>query len=231
MVSRLEKEMNGREGLQTVVVWMGVVVGCGLFAGSCGGPKPIRHYQLEAISEAIESRSTQEAPELTVAVEDFSTGASYDEQRIVYRADEYRIDYYHYHRWGAPPGMIVADALRSVYRKTGAFESVVGAYTARADVVLSGRVLALEEVDESSDKWYGRVALDLRLRDAATGELLWTDTVEKRRVLAEQSPKGLARGISEALTEIGLESVGTIAKVGQEAVRKRRREASERQSE
>lgn len=210
--------------------WWVVLVGFILTATSCGGPKQIRHYQPEVITDAVEARSTKTASDLTVAVENFSAGAVYDEQRMVYRTDSYRVDYYHFHRWGAPSGMIVGEALRNVYRQSGAFESVVGAYTTRADVVVSGRVLALEEVDVSKNEWKGHVALDMRIRDAATGELLWSETVRKRKTLAEQSPVGLARAVSEALTEIGLESVGPIVKHGREAVRKRRREQESNQS-
>lgn len=218
------------ENTRTFAGALAAVVGVVLVAVACGGPQRIRHYHPEVPKDAVKARSTKSAPDLTIAVEDFSAGAAYDEQRIVYRAENYRIDYYHFHRWGAPPGMIVGETLRDVYRKSGAFESVVGAYTTRADVVLSGRVLALEEVDVNKKKWVGHVALDLRLRDAATGELLWTEIVEKRKPLAEQSPKGLARAVSEALTEIGLESVDAIARNGQEAVRKRRREEREQSS-
>jgi len=212
------------ESTQTRASGLAAVVGAMLFVAACSGPQRIHHYQPSVAEDTLEGRSTGSASAVTLAVEDFSTGAAYDEQRIVYRSNEYRIDYYHFHRWGAPPGMVVGETLRNVYRSTGAFESVVGAYTTRADVVLSGRVLALEEVDVSNDKWVGHVALDVRLRDAATGELLWTETVRKRKTMSEQSPKGLTRAVSDALTEIGVESIDKIASAAKEAVRKRRRE-------
>lgn len=209
---------------------LAAAVGAIVFVAACGGPQKIRHYKPEVAEDTLEGRSTGSASGVTLAVEDFSAGSAYDEQRIVYRKSDYRIDYYHFHRWGAPPGMVVGETLRNVYRSTGAFDSVVGAYTSRADVVLSGRVLALEEVDVNKNKWVGHVALDLRLRDAATGELLWTETVRKKKTMSEQSPKGLARAVSDALTEIGVESIDKIASAAKEAVRKRRREQEKSES-
>ena len=38
-------------------------------------------------------------------LESLETEAGYDDERIVYRTTPYRLDYYQYHRWSAPPGV------------------------------------------------------------------------------------------------------------------------------
>lgn len=201
--------------------WLAAVVL--LFVGtSCGGSQRIHHYQPEVVTENLGSASRGTSSDIILAIEDFSAGSAYDERRIVYREKDYRFDYYHFHRWAAPPGMLVSDTLREVYRRTGAFRSVVGGYAARADVILAGRVIALEEVDKDKKNWIGRVVLDLRLRDAKSGELLWSSTVSREKKLEKQNPRGLAAAISRALTDIGIETAADIVQMGKQSIRQRR---------
>lgn len=186
---------------------------------ACGGAQPIHHYQPNVVSGEVDGQSS--SGDLVLAIEDFSAGSAYDEKRIVYRKNDYRFDYYHYHRWASTPGLLVSDALREVYRSTGAFRAVVGGYDSRADVVLSGRVVAFEEVDESKDKWFGRVVLDLRLRDARTGELLWNDLLRRKVPVEKKSPEGLTAALSRGLTDIGVTTADNLVKVGQKATRRK----------
>lgn len=180
----------------------------GLVGSGCGGPKPIHHYEPQVLTQDIQGASTPRS-DLVLAIEDFSAGSAYDEQRMVYRSADYRFDYYHFHRWAAPPGMLVSDSLREVYRETGAFRSVVGGFDSRADIILSGRVIAFEEIDRE-EGWFGRVVINLRVRDSRTGELLWNDTLEREKPLPEQTPHGLAAAISQGLTEIGIATTSDI---------------------
>jgi ABC-type uncharacterized transport system auxiliary subunit len=196
-----------------------VVLGLIVLAASCSSP-PIRHYQPEVYAKHL-TQADQTAENVVLAVQDFSAGAAYDEQRIVYRKGRYRFDYYHYHRWAAPPGMLVADLLRQVYAGTDAFQAVVGGYSSGADAVLSGQVIALEEVDVNKEKWLGRVVLDLHLRDAHTGELLWNEIVKQEHTMTRQSPTGLTAALSAAITKIGSETAGTLARLARESKKTR----------
>ena len=191
-----------------------------VLAVGCSSPQPIRHYEPEVVAQQVQS-VTQPPSDVILAVEDFSAGTAYDEQRIVYRADQYKFDYYHFHRWAAPTGQLVSDTLREVYRQTGAFKTVVGGYATQADVVLSGRVISLEEVDQSKKRWFGRVVVNIRLRDAKTGELLWNDTMRVKQSMTDQSPDGLAAAISKALTKIGVDTTPKIVQYGKKSVRHR----------
>jgi ABC-type uncharacterized transport system auxiliary subunit len=197
------------------VVW--VCAAIALSGWACGGAQPIHHYQPNVVSGEVDSQGS--SGDLVLAIEDFSAGSAYDEKRIVYRKSDYRFDYYHYHRWASTPGLLVSDALREVYRSTGAFQAVVGGYDSRADVVLSGRVVAFEEVNKSKKEWLGRVVLDLRLRDARTGELLWNDLMRREVPVKNQSPEGLTAALSRGLTDIGVTTADNLVKVGKKATR------------
>ena len=122
-----------------------------------------------------------------------------------------RLDYYDYHRWSSAPGVMIAAYLQGALASTGAFHSVVRDPTTSTAVVVGGRVVALEEIDVDPKHWVGRVALELTIGDARTGERLWAHTYDQREPLAERSPAGLARAVGIAMQRIVREATPEIA--------------------
>ena len=123
--------------------------------GGCAGKLPeTRFYQLAA--------SPTKAPatgDVTLVLETLSTDPGYDDDRIVYRANPYRLDYYQYHRWSASPGAMVGNYLEKAFESSGKFRAVVRELSLDAPAVLGGRVIAIEEVDTSKTSWRGRIAV------------------------------------------------------------------------
>ena len=169
-----------------------------VFAAACGSsPPPVRYYQI-AVPEAKPAGQG----EGILAVERIRADAAYDDARIVYRESPHRLDYYHYHRWSSPPGMMLSDYLRVAYDQSGHFGSVVSGFSDDADAILGGRLMAFEEVNETEDRWLARVRLELRLRDAKTGELLWSSVITETEPLEEHEPEGLAKALGVAMDRI-----------------------------
>lgn len=179
-----------------------IAMSSGCHLASCRSTPPIKNYQPEVADEQLES-SSETPSSVVLAVEDFSANAAYDEQRIVYRTNRVQINYYHYHRWAAPPGLLVSDVLKQVYRQSNRFRAVLGGFDSRADVVLGGRVIRFEEFDTSESDWQAQVVMELRLRDASTGDLLWDKQWTDSLNLEDQSPLGLAQAMGRVLTRIG----------------------------
>lgn len=178
-----------------------------LAALACGGRLPeTRYYQLAAPSGGV-ARTPAGA---SLAIEPLETDPAYDDERIVYRLTPYRLDYYHYHRWSAPPGTLVADYLERAFEHSGRFRSVSRAERA-APTTLGGRVIALEEVDQSPTAWVGRVVVELTLTDNATGTVLWSEQYEETEPLDSQSPEGLAKALSLALHRIAHRALPVVA--------------------
>lgn len=173
------------------------VFGSGPAAGCGNSPPPVRYYQVE-----LPEGEGKNAGEGVLAVERLGADAAYDEARIVYRENPYRLDYYHYHRWSAPPGIMLSDYLRLAYGETGLFDSVVSDFGEGVDGVLGGRVMALEEVNKTEEEWLARIRLELELRDARTGELLWTQMITETEPLEAQEPEGLARAVAKVMERI-----------------------------
>lgn len=192
--------------MRTLACWLAL----GL-ASACASTPPETHYYQLVVSRP--PKPTPPSTDLVLAIEPLAVDGAYATDRIVYRRSRYRLDYYHYHRWSAPPSLALAEYMRQAYARTSLFARVtVEPTAAQRTATLGGRILALEEVDESDTRWLGRVALELVLFDPTTEQPLWSGTFLEEEVLAEQSPEGLARAISVALGRIVHQSSGPIAR-------------------
>ena len=177
--------------------WLAAVLGVG-FATACGGGRaPDTHYY-DLASNA--RRHAAAGPVLSI--EPLSAEEPYDDERMVYRENPYRVDFYHYHRWSASPGAVVSRHLERALDASGRFSAVLGDDAKDAAYVLGGRLLALEEVDVSKRRWLAHVALELHLRDAATGDIVWSKKLEETEPVARQSPEGVARALSRAMDRV-----------------------------
>lgn len=165
-------------------------------AGCAGRTPPTRYYDLAMPPIGAHA----EGP--VIVLEPLATDEGYDDERIVYRTGPYRLDYYDYHRWSAPPGVMVGNYLARGLERSGLFRGVVREVTRDAKVVLDGRVAAIEEVDVSKRAWVGHIVVELRLVDTETGDRLWADQFEESEPLLRQTPEGLAEAISTAMGRI-----------------------------
>ncbi|MDQ3364880.1 MAG: PqiC family protein [Myxococcota bacterium] len=172
----------------------------------CGGKVPeTRYYQLAPPTGATRTG------EAILVLESMSTDAAYDDERIVYRTTPYRLDYYQYHRWSSSPGVMIGNYLEQALEKSGRFRAVVREVTDQAPVTLSGRVVAIEEVDVSKGRWLGRIVLELTLAEARTGKVLWSEQFEETEPLANQDPEGLAHALSKIMGRIASRAAPMIA--------------------
>jgi len=187
---------------------MRLVLAALIAAAACGGSTPqVRYYQL-ATPPAEAAKSTGDK---VLVVEALASDGAYDDERIVYRNNPYRLDYYNYHRWVATPGVLVGGYLEKALSRTGNFKAVLREQTADTSLVLGGRINAIEEVDRDPKHWVGRISLELTLTDPKTGDVVWAQPFEETEPLPVQNPEGLARAISIALDRIAQRAAPQIA--------------------
>jgi ABC-type uncharacterized transport system auxiliary subunit len=205
-----------------------------LVLSACGGKlAETRYYQLAAPGTSGRLAGPGATPGTpgsmpgklagdVLVVEPLTTDAGYDDERIVYRTTPFRVDYYQYHRWTSAPGVMVGNYLERALENSGKFRAVVREPTPDAPLVLSGRVLAIEEVDRSTAAWFARIVLELTLSDARTGEALWTEQREETEPLAQRTPEGLAAALSTAMSRIVARAAPVIADLADRQLRVRR---------
>jgi ABC-type uncharacterized transport system auxiliary subunit len=189
-------------------------ISCALLAACAARIPETSYYRL--VPPVATLAPEREPDGVVLVVDELRVDTAYDDDRIAYRTSPYRLDYYEYHRWSAPPGLLVSDFLRSAYAKTGEFDRVVRELEPEAQVILSGRVIALEEIDRTELHWFGNVEIELELRDADTSRVLWSTRIHERESLDERSPEGLARATSRALRRAVARTAPEIARAAQE---------------
>ncbi|HEY6179623.1 MAG TPA: ABC-type transport auxiliary lipoprotein family protein, partial [Kofleriaceae bacterium] len=89
---------------------------------ACSGTIPATHYYQLATPATPAPRATGTS---VLAIEPLSSDSAYDDERIVYRVDPVRLDYYQYHRWSSAPGSMVSGYLQQALARSGLFRSVV----------------------------------------------------------------------------------------------------------
>ena len=181
--------------------WM-LLLGALVALSACGSSAPETRYYQMSLAETPLSQTKEARGELSLSVDYMSADPAYDDTRMVYRKSPYQLDYYHYHRWSSPPSMMVSDMLRDAIEATGDFRLVTNGFVAGADVLLRGRLLALEEVDVSESQWRARVVLDLQLQDVRSGLVIWSSRARQEVDVADRTPEGVARALSQAIAEI-----------------------------
>ncbi|MBC7973613.1 MAG: membrane integrity-associated transporter subunit PqiC, partial [Myxococcales bacterium] len=175
---------------------------------ACGGKLPDTRYYTLAPATG-EGRGGDGV----LVLESLRTDSAYDDDRIVYRTTPFRLDYYQYQRWSSAPGVMVGNYLEQALERSGKFHAVVRELTPDAPVILTGRVLAIEEVDKSKTEWHGRIVLELRLTDARTGTSLWSKQIEETEPLRQQTPEALAAALSIAMSRIVTQTIPEIAEL------------------
>lgn len=197
-----------------------LVIAATLAASSCTRPD-IRYYRLD-MDETLLPHSENDG-KVVLSVETLVGDAAFEDQRIVYRKSAHRLDYYYYHRWTAPPGVMVSDFLREAYETSGHFRTVVSGFSPEAPVFLNGRVIAFEEVDVGKKEWVARVKLDLHLRSAESGDIVWSRTITEEEPVDELTPEGLAAALSRAVTRIVVDTAPEFAAIGARIAERRTR--------
>lgn len=178
-----------------------------LALSACAGKTPeTRFYQLAAPKTAPADNAG-----VALVIDTLDTEGAYDDERMVYRVTPYRLDYYNYHRWSAAPGALVSNYLEQAFEASCRFRAVTREHNPAAPVTLSGRVIALEEIDKSKTEWIGHVVIELTLVDNTTGDVIWSQQYEENEPLPEQKPEGLAKAMSKALDRIAQRALPIIS--------------------
>ncbi len=171
---------------------------------ACPAVPTSRYYQLRGPGDAADAANvaarTDDGPSLGVL--EFRVDPPYDQDRIVYRvgADAAEVGFYAYHRWAAPLSRMLPAVVAGALADLPGLGRVEPARPGgRYDVLLDGRLLALEEVDGGGLASV-RVSLMLRLEDA-DGTELWSGSVAGSSSASTDEVGELVEEINRVLVE------------------------------
>ncbi len=176
-----------------LIVCSAVLAGCSVFTSR----PPVQYYTL-----ALAVPDSPPGPgQTSVVVQPFAVRDPYNQERIVYRVSPYRIDFYNYHQWAAPPGELVTDWTRRYLAGTGLFAKVLPTAGGRADLELGAVIYELEEIDEG-ETWQAALRIDFWLTRTAQRNPIWSGSYMSSTRAAKRNPEAFVAAMSGSLADI-----------------------------
>ncbi len=187
--------MRARLGL--IALTLITLTGC--FFGKAPETK---YYLLDYIPTPPKERLDKGFYPFVLRVKDPVISEAYRRAQIVYRQSAHQMQFYSYHLWAVDPERMVGDLLVKHLRAGRLFQNVTRSVEEfEPDFVLSTELQAIEEYD-FQDQWYAHLALEFRLEEGKTGQVIWKKPFDLRRKVSQQEPVYLVRELSALLESV-----------------------------
>jgi len=197
-----------------LVIAAGGLTGCASLLPVPAGHRPVATYLLAPVLPAEAARRGR-GPTVLVSPPDALPG--YATSSMAYMKERYRLEYYAYHQWVAPPAAMLRPLLAAALRSQRDVGAVVtrDSAAALADLRLDTSILYLYQ-DFRTHPSRGSVALAVRLVGLRPGSVLATRVFEAEVAAPADDPYGGVVAINRALARL----LPEIARfVGNEAVK------------
>jgi ABC-type uncharacterized transport system auxiliary subunit len=149
-----------------------VLLLCVILSG-CGAARPSKYYQLTIPGDNNADPPGANVYPVSILVGPLNTSHLYREDHIVYSSSGEDMGTYEYQRWAEPPAEMIQDVIFRSLRSSGRYRSVYSLRSSvRGDYLLHGHLYDFKEITSSS--MFGRLALEMELRDTKTGSTVWT---------------------------------------------------------
>jgi ABC-type uncharacterized transport system auxiliary subunit len=176
-----------------------------LLPGCLNLKRPGRYVEQYTLEYAPPEISGLPALEASLSLSRFQEARTFHTSAMIYRPGPFQLDSYQYHRWRVHPADLVGDYLLRDLRQAALFKAVF----ANGDPQEGGFLLegAVEEFFETEEQGQRQAVLgvSVTLLDAAGKSLPERVLFQKRyrlqEALAENSPRGLAQGMSRAMAK------------------------------
>jgi ABC-type uncharacterized transport system auxiliary subunit len=138
----------------------------------CGGVPAMKYYTLTTPNSPPPAASAATFP-VTIVVAPLRASQLYRDNRLVYATSDEAMGTYEYERWVQPPPQMIQEVLLRELRASARYRVVESfGSTSHGNFILRGNLYDFKEL--SGGPLMARVTLDMDLRDAKTGAILWT---------------------------------------------------------
>ena len=169
------------------------ISGCSLFSSSA--PKK-HYYQIYYKPKKTLGRKISG----TLRIKPFEVNKVYNRHNIVYRKSVNEMFYYNRKFWASKPSDMITDVLAKHATETQLFSDIILELTKKPDYVLTGRILALDELD-SEEKWFARVSIIFELKDYKTDTTIVSHSFERRKEVKIKDAVYVIRAMGEIIEE------------------------------
>jgi ABC-type uncharacterized transport system auxiliary subunit len=208
---KMKKAQDGGFGLFRRLYQVALLTVILLLTG-CGKPPMLVQKYIFEYSSPVPRASLP--LEEGLKVEQFSVAQAYNSTAMIYQANPYKTETYSYSRWRVNPGYMVTDYLVRDLRNSGLFKAVFSSGSAgNSRFVLEGGVEEILEVDEPGS-WKAALTLNATLLDVSQKEItkrvVFQRSYRAVEPLPEQTPNGLAQGMSRAMGAISAQIIADV---------------------
>ncbi len=135
-----------------------------------------------------------------IRVKRFSIDKIYDRYNIVNRTSAYELEYSKSQFWAVKPERMIADLITNQLKISNMFKDVTIKYDKIPDLLLSGRILVLDNIKSEKDV-FARISVELKIFDFKTNKTLVSYRFERRKKIVNKSMVYVAREMSNILQE------------------------------
>ena len=184
------------------IIALFTISSCSLFSSKA----PLKHYYQVYYQPQVGSGQPIKA---TLRIKTFDADKAYKKYNLVYRTSFEEMFYYNTHFWASRPDDMITDLVANHFAKQRVFSDIIITMDKKPNYVLSGRILALDEVIED-DKSYARVAIIFELKDYKTAEVVVAHSFDTKLEAQGRKPVDVVRAMGEIInseTEIFISKI------------------------
>jgi len=173
-----------------------------LLAGCAAAPFK-RYYMLNYVPTKLDKRIKDTPYPYTIRIKEFSIEEAYARPQIVYRKNQFELQYYFYRVWAVNPERMITDLIYKHLVVENLVSSVTRRYDegTRPDFEIVGNVEAIEEFD-SEEVWFAHLALRIQLRRFIDGKVIYTRHFDFRKKVGENQPEYVIKEMSQIMEYI-----------------------------
>ena len=168
-----------------------MISSCSLFSSKA----PLKHFYQVYYQP---KESSQQPIKATLRIKTFNSDKVYKKYNLVYRTSYEEMFYYNTHFWASRPEDMITDLVANHFSKQQVFSDIIITMDKKPDYVLSGRILAMDEVIEG-EKSYARVAINFELKDYKTEDIVVAYSFDKKKEAEGKKPVDVVRAMSEII--------------------------------
>jgi ABC-type uncharacterized transport system auxiliary subunit len=204
----MEKSLRPtRNKNQIIYVIFPFLVICFFILQSCansGKPRyEVENYLLDYPAPTFENKAQLNT---TIRIYRFAITSAYNTQNMIFRNDDYSIDFFNYNRWAVNPADMTADTLLRDMQASGLFRAVFSRYTVEdTRFLLQGGIndffLRIRKNSKTAV-----ISMEITLKDSLrqepTKRILFQKKYSREELLADESPNGYCQAMSKALKNL-----------------------------
>lgn len=173
------------------------LLAAGLLLGACNLGKPGPEVHFYALSVPVpEAAPPAGAPSLMLRR--FVARDPFGQEAMVFRSGSYKVSFYGYHRWIAPPANLISDWTLRYLRGAGLF-SQVSEYS--GDLALTAVIRDFTELD-NRDSWAADLSIDFMITRTTDGSTVWMQNYTSSQRAARRNPEAVAEAMSRGLQQV-----------------------------